>query len=202
VRAPFTGVVIAKAAQVGEIISPLSAGGGFTRTGIGTLVDMDSLEVEVDVNEAYINRVQPGQRVESVLNAYPEWRIPSHVIAIIPTADRSKATVKVRIGLDVKDNRIVPDMGVRVSFLEASPAAGEAHERPRGVLVPATALRKDGDQDVVFVLQGHRAQRRTVTVGGTSGDSRQLLAGVSPGESVIVDGPADLRDGAAVSEAR
>jgi RND family efflux transporter MFP subunit len=202
VRAPFTGVVIAKAAQVGEIISPLSAGGGFTRTGIGTLVDMDSLEVEVDVNEAYINRVQPGQRVESVLNAYPEWRIPSHVIAIIPTADRSKATVKVRIGLDVKDNRIVPDMGVRVSFLEASPAAGEAHERPRGVLVPATALRKDGDQDVVFVLQGHRAQRRTVTVGSTSGDSRQLLAGVSPGESVIVDGPADLRDGAAVSEAR
>jgi RND family efflux transporter MFP subunit len=202
VRAPFTGVVIAKAAQVGEIISPLSAGGGFTRTGIGTLVDMDSLEVEVDVNEAYINRVQPGQRVESVLNAYPEWRIPSHVIAIIPTADRSKATVKVRIGLDVKDNRIVPDMGVRVSFLEASPAAGEAHERARGVLVPATALRKDGDQDVVFVLQGHRAQRRTVTVGSTSGDSRQLLAGVSPGESVIVDGPADLRDGAAVSEAR
>jgi len=156
VRAPFTGVVIAKAAQVGEIISPLSAGGGFTRTGIGTLVDMDSLEVEVDVNEAYINRVQPGQRVESVLNAYPDWRIPSHVIAIIPTADRSKATVKVRIGLDVKDNRIVPDMGVRVSFLEASPAAGEAPERPRGVLVPATALRKEGDQDVVFVLDGHR----------------------------------------------
>ena len=202
VRAPFTGVVIAKAAQVGEIISPLSAGGGFTRTGIGTLVDMDSLEVEVDVNEAYINRVQPGQRVESVLNAYPDWRIPSHVIAIIPTADRSKATVKVRIGLDVKDNRIVPDMGVRVSFLEASAAAGEAHERPRGVLVPATALRKDGDKDVVFVLEGHRAQRRTVTLGGTSGDSRQLLAGVSPGESVIVDGPAGLTDGAAVSEAK
>jgi len=195
--------VIAKAAQVGEIISPLSAGGGFTRTGIGTLVDMDSLEVEVDVNEAYINRVQPGQRVESVLNAYPDWRIPSHVIAIIPTADRSKATVKVRIGLDVKDNRIVPDMGVRVSFLEATPASGEAaHERPRGVLVPASALRKDGDKDVVFVLEGHRAQRRTVTLGGTSGDSRQLLAGVSPGESVIVDGPADLRDGATVSEAK
>jgi RND family efflux transporter MFP subunit len=200
VRAPFTGVVIAKAAQVGEIISPLSAGGGFTRTGIGTLVDMDSLEVEVDVNEAYINRVQPGQRVESVLNAYPDWRIPSHVIAIIPTADRSKATVKVRIGLDVKDNRIVPDMGVRVSFLEASP--GEAHERPRGVLVPAAALRKEGDKDVVFVLEGRHAQRRTVTVGGTSGDSRQLLAGVSPGESVIVDGPAGLSDGAAVSEAK
>jgi RND family efflux transporter MFP subunit len=202
VRAPFTGVVIAKAAQVGEIISPLSAGGGFTRTGIGTLVDMDSLEVEVDVNEAYINRVEPGQRVESVLNAYPDWRIPSHVIAIIPTADRSKATVKVRIGLDVKDNRIVPDMGVRVSFLEAADAARETHERPHGVLVPTGAVRKDGDQDVVFVLQGHRAQRRVVTLGGTSGDSRQLLAGVSPGEAVIVEAPADLKDGAAVSEAK
>jgi RND family efflux transporter MFP subunit len=202
VRAPFTGVVIAKAAQVGEIISPLSAGGGFTRTGIGTLVDMDSLEIEVDVNEAYINRVEPGQRVESVLNAYPNWRIPSHVIAIIPTADRSKATVKVRIGLDVKDNRIVPDMGVRVSFLEAGQAEGETHERTRGVLVPAAAVRKDGEQDVVFVLQGHRAQRRVVTLGGASGDSRQLLAGVNAGEAVIVDGPADLKDAAAVSEAK
>jgi RND family efflux transporter MFP subunit len=202
VRAPFSGVVIAKAAQVGEIISPLSAGGGFTRTGIGTLVDMDSLEVEVDVNEAYINRVEPGQRVESVLNAYPDWRIPSHVIAIIPTADRSKATVKVRIGLDVKDNRIVPDMGVRVSFLEAAKAAAEAHERPRGVLVPAAAVRKDGAEDVVFVLKDHHAQRRAVTLGGTSGDSRQLLGGVTPGDAVIVDAPADLRDGAAVSEAR
>jgi RND family efflux transporter MFP subunit len=202
VRAPFTGVVIAKAAQVGEIISPLSAGGGFTRTGIGTLVDMDSLEVEVDVNEAYINRVEPGQRVESVLNAYPDWRIPSHVIAIIPTADRSKATVKVRIGLDLKDNRIVPDMGVRVSFLDAANAAGGAHEHPHGVLVPAAALRKDGDQDVVFVVQGHRVQRRAVTLGGTSGDARQLLAGVSAGEAVVVEGPADLHDGATISEAK
>jgi RND family efflux transporter MFP subunit len=202
VRAPFTGVVIAKAAQVGEIISPLSAGGGFTRTGIGTLVDMDSLEIEVDVNEAYINRVEPGQRVESVLNAYPDWRIPSHVIAIIPTADRSKATVKVRIGLDVKDKRIVPDMGVRVSFLEAGKAGDEAQQRPRGVLVPASALRKDGEQDIVFVLKGHRAQRRVVSLGGTSGESRQLLAGVSAGEAVIVDAPAALRDDAAVSEAK
>ena len=202
VRAPFTGVVIAKAAQVGEIISPLSAGGGFTRTGIGTLVDMDSLEVEVDVNEAYINRVEPGQRVEAVLNAYPDWRIPSHVIAIIPTADRSKATVKVRIGLDAKDSRIVPDMGVRVSFLEAGKAADRDEQRPRGALVPAAALRKDGDRDIVFVLKGHRAQRRTVTLGGVSGESRQLLAGVSPGEAVIVDAPADLGDDAAVREAK
>src|SRR5215467_2285592 len=141
VRAPFTGVVIAKAAQVGEIISPLSAGGGFTRTGVGTIVDMDSLEIEVGVNEAYINRVEPGQPVESVLNAYPDWRIPSHVIAIIPTADRSKATVKVRIGFDVRDARIVPDMGVRVSFEEKAHPGETAQQRPRGVLVPAGALR-------------------------------------------------------------
>jgi RND family efflux transporter MFP subunit len=195
VRAPFTGVVIAKAAQLGEIVSPFSAGGGFTRTGIGTIVDMDSLEIEVDVNEAYINRVQPGQPVESVLNAYPDWKIPSHVIAIIPTADRSKATVKVRIGLDLKDDRIVPDMGVRVSFLEEHKAAAQTQERPRGVLVPAAAIRKEGDQDVVFVLKERRAQRRKVTLGGAIGDSRQVLAGVSPGEAVIVEAPAGLKDG-------
>ncbi|HJX19663.1 MAG TPA: efflux RND transporter periplasmic adaptor subunit, partial [Steroidobacteraceae bacterium] len=202
VRAPFTGVVIAKAAQVGEIVSPLSAGGGFTRTGIGTIVDMDSLEIEVDVNEAYINRVQPGQPVESVLNAYPDWKIPSHVIAIIPTADRAKATVKVRIGLDVKDGRIVPDMGVRVSFLEDQKPAAQTQQQSRGVLVPAAAIRKEGDQAVVFVLKERRAQRRTVTLGGTIGDSRQVLAGVSPGEAVIVDAPAGLKDDAAATAAK
>lgn len=202
VRAPFSGVVIAKAAQVGEIVSPFSAGGGFTRTGIGTLVDMDSLEVEVDVNEAYINRVQPGQKAESVLNAYPDWRIPSHVIAIIPTADRSKATVKVRVGLDVKDSRIVPDMGVRVSFLEEKPAGNPDTPRPRGVLVPSSALRHDGNEDVVFVVQERRAQRRAVTLGASSGASRQLLSGVSPGEEVILDPPSDLKDGAPVQVAK
>jgi RND family efflux transporter MFP subunit len=200
VHAPFTGVVIAKAAQVGEMVSPLSAGGGFTRTGIGTVVDMDSLEIEVDVNEAYINRVEPGQPVESVLNAYPDWRIPSHVIAIIPTADRSKATVKVRIGFDVKDARIVPDMGVRVSFEEKTLPGQVAQERPRGVLVPAGALHKDGSDDVVFVLKDRRAQRHAVTLGATSGESRVVLAGLSPGESVIVDAPAGLKDDTAVTE--
>ena len=202
VHAPFAGVVIAKAAQVGEMVSPLSAGGGFTRTGIGTVVDMDSLEIEVDVNEAYINRVEPRQPVVSVLNAYPDWRIPSHVIAIIPTADRSKATVKVRIGFDTKDERIVPDMGVRVSFEEKASAGAAPQERPRGVLVPADALRKDGSEDVVFVVKDHRALRRAVTVGGGSGDTRQVLAGLSAGETVIVDAPAGLKDDAAVTEAK
>jgi RND family efflux transporter MFP subunit len=201
VRSPFTGVVIAKAAQVGEIVSPLSAGGGFTRTGIGTLVDMDSLEIEVDVNEAYINRVQPRQPVESVLNAYPDWKIPSHVIAIIPTADRAKATVKVRIGLDLKDDRIVPDMGIRVSFLEERKPVEPDSRPPVGVLVPATALRRDGDRDILFVLKDRKAQRRAVTLGAAFGNSRQIESGVSPGEAVIVDAPAELKDDEAATAA-
>jgi RND family efflux transporter MFP subunit len=198
VRAPFAGVVIAKSAQVGEIVSPLSAGGGFTRTGIGTIVDMDSLEVEVDVNEAYIGRVQPGQAVQSILNAYPDWKIPSHVIAIIPTADRAKATVKVRVGLDLKDARIVPDMGVRVSFLEDSKPGAQDQPRPSGVLIPKDAARSENSQDVVFVFNAGKAQRRTVTLGGTVGESRQVQSGVSAGESVILDPPAGLKDGTAV----
>jgi len=202
VHAPFSGVVIAKAAQVGEIVSPFSAGGGFTRTGVGTIVDMDSLEVEVDVNEAYIGRVVAGRPVEAVLNAYPDWKIPSHVIAIIPTADRSKATVKVRIGLDTKDTRIVPDMGVRVSFLEDKKPEATAQAAPRGVLLPSAALHKDGDKSVVFVLKDKKAQRRTITVGGNVGDSRQVLSGVSAGEQVIVDAPEGLADGAAVEIAK
>ena len=202
VRAPFTGVVIAKSAQVGEIISPFSAGGSFTRTGIGTIVDMDSLEIEVDVNEAYINRVLPGQPVESVLNAYPDWKIPSHVIAIIPTADRSKATVKVRIAIDGKDPRIVPDMGVRVSFLEEKKAATDAQVAPAGVLVPVSAIRTDGAAQVVYVLENDKAQRRSVTLGGTMGEERQVLSGLRAGDTVITDPPAQLKEGTAVSVAK
>jgi RND family efflux transporter MFP subunit len=202
VRAPFAGVVIAKSAQVGEIVSPLSAGGGFTRTGIGTIVDMDSLEVEVDVNEAYIGRVQPGQKVESVLNAYPDWKIPSHVIAIIPTADRAKATVKVRIGLDLKDARIVPDMGVRVSFLEDRKPAAQDQPHPAGVVVPNDALRDESGQEIVFVFNAGRAERRTVTLGGSVGGSRQVERGLSAGESVILDPPPGIKDGSAVMLAK
>ena len=202
VRSPFDGVVIAKSALVGGIVSPLSAGGGFTRTGIGTIVDMDSLEVEVDVNEAYIGRVQPNQAVQSTLNAYPDWKIPSHVIAIIPTADRAKATVKVRIGLDLKDARIVPDMGVRVSFLEEAKSATEGRPRPSGVLVPKEAVHSDNGQDQVFVFSDGKAQRRPVTLGGNVGESRQVRSGVSAGESVILDPPVGLKDGAAITLAK
>ncbi len=120
VRAPFDGVVISKDAQPGEIISPMSAGGGFTRTGIATIVDMDSREIELDVNESFINRVKTDQKTQAVLDAYPDWNIPSHVIKIVPAADRQKATVRVRVGFDQLDPRILPDMGVKVSFLEDS----------------------------------------------------------------------------------
>ena len=195
IRAPFAGVVVAKAAQPGEMISPISAGGGFTRTGIGTIVDMQSLEVQVDVSEAFIGRVAPGQAVEAVLNAYPDWRIPGHVIAIVPTADRSKATVKVRIALDRQDPRIVPEMGVRVAFLEAgATVAAEDAAPPPGVLVPASAL-VDGH---VFVLAGERVERRAVREAG-GGDPRRLLEGVRVGERVVLSPPADLADGDAVS---
>lgn len=192
VRAPFAGVVTAKAAQPGEIVSPLATG-GFTRTGIGTIVDMDSLEIEVDVSEAYIGRVQPRMPVEAVLNAYPDWRIPAEVIAIIPTADRAKATVKVRIALKTRDPRIVPDMGVRVSFLEQDkPVAEQAAPRTQ---VPVAALRKDGEQDIVFALREDKAERRAVRLGPALGENRQVLAGISAGEQVIVEAPPTLKDG-------
>ena len=195
VRAPFDGVVTDKSAQVGEIISPLSAGGGFTRTGVGTIVDMDSLEVDVDVNEAYIGRVKPRMPAEAVLDAYPDWRIPAHVIAIVPAADRGKATVKVRVALEARDARIVPDMGVRVSFLEAKPAV--VTQAPRGVLVPASAIAQRDGHEVVFVVQDGRAQARRVQP-RPMGEQRLLPEGVQPGETVVVSPPAELRDGGAV----
>lgn len=198
VRAPFAGVVTVKAAQPGEIISPLSAGGGFTRTGIGTIVDMDSLEIEVDVNESYIQRVQPGQPVEAVLNAYPDWKVPARVIAIVPAADRAKATVKVRIALLEKDARIVPDMGVRVAFLEERNATPQPVARP-GTLVPAGAVQQGDGQDFVWVVRDGRAMRQDVALGGLSGAQKLVSSGLAPGEQVIVDPPRGLEDGQAVS---
>ena len=194
VRAPFAGVVIAKAAQPGEIVSPLATG-GFTRTGIGTIVDMDSLEVEVEVGESYIGRVQPKMPVEIVLNAYPDWRIPGEVVATIPAADRGKATVKVRVSLKEKDARVVPDMGVRVSFLEAAPAA-DAKEPPRGVRVPAGAItERDGGQ-VAFVLgDDDRVALQPVQTGAGRGDAKVVLSGLAAGQTVVLDPPDTLADG-------
>lgn len=196
IRAPFAGIVVSKNAQPGEMISPVSAGGGFTRTGICTLVDMSSLEIEVDVNEAYINRVFTGQPVVARLDSYPEWPIPCHVIAIIPTADRQRATVAVRIGFEELDPRILPDMGVKVAFQEAD---DEGEERGR-VVVPASALRRQEDRDVVLVVAEGRIERRAVELEETTEDEAFLTAGLSPGEKVVVRGPADLADGDQVRE--
>ena len=195
IRAPFDGVITTKDAQPGEMISPVSAGGGFTRTGIGTIVDMASLEIEIDVNESYINRVEPGQPVEATLDAYPDWKIPCKVIAIIPTADRDKSTVKVRVGFDQLDPRILPDMSVKVAFRDnGGPAAGHA------VIIPKNAVLSRDGRDVVFVVRDGRAERRAVTVSDTQGDDSVLSAGVTAGEKVVVAAPANLQDGMAVKE--
>ena len=200
VRAPFDGVAISKDAQPGEMISPVSAGGGFTRTGICTIVDMSSLEIEVDVSESYINRVRPAQPVEAVLDAYPEWRIPSHVITTVPSADRQKATVRVRIGFDKLDPRMLPDMGVKVSFLDDAPApAAGAQARPR-LLVPKAAVKTADGVTIVFAVQGERAERRAVKTGASDGDQMEIVSGLNAGDRVVVDGPAALADGARVKE--
>jgi HlyD family secretion protein len=194
VRAPFSGVITAKAAQVGEIVSPMATG-GFTRTGVGTIVDMDSLEIEVDVNEAYINRVQANQPATATLDAYPDWEIPAHVIAIIPTADRSKATVKVRVGFEKKDPRILPDMGVRVSF-QSKQSAGEPP--PKGVLIPTSSIVQKDGKNVVFVVDGDRVHSQQVSPGQAFGDLK-LVQEVAPGAHIVRTPPADMGDGARVT---
>jgi RND family efflux transporter MFP subunit len=199
VRAPFSGVVIAKAAQVGEIVSPLSAGGGFTRTGVGTIVDMDSLEIEVDVNESYINRVQSGAPAQAVLDAYQDWTIPARVIAIIPTADRGKATVRVRVGLEQKDPRVLPDMGARVSFMEQV-SAQQASEPPKGVLLPASAIVQRDGKSVVFVIEDLRAKARPVVPGQSRGEFR-LVEGIVETTRVVRSPPAEMNDGTKVEVA-
>jgi RND family efflux transporter MFP subunit len=194
VRAPFTGVVISKDAQPGETVSPMSAGGGFTRTGIATIVDMDSREIEVDVNEAYINRVHDGQKVESILDAYPDWRIPGHVISIVPTADRQKATVRVRIAFDQLDARILPDMGIKVSFYEPATAAAPK----QGAKIPDKALVKDGTATYVWLVRDSTVQKHPVKAGTAAGGEVSILDGLQGGEVVVVDPPARLRDGGPV----
>ena len=191
VRAPFAGIVVSKDAQVGEMVSPVSAGGGFTRTGIATIVDMNSNEIEVDVNEAYIARVVPGQPVTAVLDAYPDWKIPSHVRTVIPTADRQKATVKVRISFDKLDPRILPDMGVKVTFLGEESGAAQAASR---VLVPHDAVHQENGQAVVFLYRDGKVERRAVRVGATEGNDVEVIAGVADGDRLVV-GSEPLKDG-------
>jgi len=197
IRAPFAGIVTSKNAQPGEMISPISAGGGFTRTGICTIVDMESLEIEIDVNESYINRVRAGQAVSATLDAYPDWKIPCKVIAIIPTADRQKSTVKVRVGIDQLDPRILPEMSVKVAFREAG---GTGPLAARTVIVPKSALQQQDGRDVVLVVLNGRAERRAVNVTNSRLDEVVIGAGLAAGERVVLDCPPGLKDGAAVVE--
>jgi len=204
IRAPFAGVAISKDAQPGEMVSPVSAGGGFTRTGISTIVDMASLEVEVDVNEAYIQRVVPGQKVRATLDAYPESPFSAHVITTIPSADREKATVQVRIGFDALDARILPDMGVKVAFLSDPAAGGGAAAAPqRTIQVPRAAIRGSaGSENVLVVTTGGVLERRAVRLSADASDPATVVAGLAAGERVVVEGPADLAAGAEVREAK
>ena len=192
VRAPFSGIVVSKDAQVGEMVSPISAGGGFTRTGIATIVDMNSLEIEVDVNESYIAKVRIGQKVDAVLDAYPDWHIPGSVRTTIPTADRQKATVKVRIAFDRLDPRILPDMGVKVSFLSEEDLSRKVAAQ---ALVPKEAVRDITGKKVVFRVVDNKLEQRTVKLGEERGTDIEIIDGLSSGDAVVVNGPQDMRDG-------
>ncbi len=208
IRAPFSGVALSKDAQPGEMVSPVSAGGGFTRTGISTIVDMSSLEIEVDVNESYINRVTARQPVTAVLDAYPDWQIPGHVITTVPTADRQKATVLVRIGFDrasdagaaattkrgALDPRILPNMGVKVTFLRDDAVKAEAAQGPT-TLVPKAAVRTTGNTSHVFVVRGDAVERRAIQTGGADGDRVEVAAGLSSGDRVVIAPPDSLAEG-------
>jgi RND family efflux transporter MFP subunit len=199
IRSPYTGIVVSKDAQVGEMVSPNSAGGGFTRTGIATIVDMNSNEIEVDVNESYISRVRDGQPVTAILDAYPDWEIPSRVRTIIPSADRQKATVKVRISFLKLDPRILPDMSIKVTFLGAEPDKKSSAAAPAAIVIPKSAVRDDNGGKIVFLVKDDKTERRAVTLGGSRGSDTEVVAGVSAGDTVVVKGPENLRDGQSVA---
>ncbi|MDH3546167.1 MAG: efflux RND transporter periplasmic adaptor subunit, partial [Gammaproteobacteria bacterium] len=185
-------------AQPGEMISPISAGGGFTRTGICTIIDTDSLEIEVDVNEAYIQRVKAGQPVSAILDAYPDWRIPAEVIAIVPTADRQKATVKVRIGLRERDDRVLRDMGVKVAFLGAE-APADATKVSQGVLIAGESLRSDASGDFVWLVRADAVEKQYVEISGQR-DRPQVLVvnGLTVGDTIVRSSAAPLTAGRSI----
>src|SRR5437667_6234176 len=199
IRAPFAGIVVSKDAQVGEMVSPISAGGGFTRTGIATIVDMHSNEIEVDVNESYIAKVAAGQEVTATLDAHPDKPFPANVRTVMPTADRQKATVKVRITITNLEDFILPDMGVKVAFLEDEPRPSADRSKDKGpqavAFIPKGAVRSDSNTSFVFLVRDGKVERRAVSVGIDRGTDVAILAGVTPGGSLVVKGPENLRDG-------
>jgi len=196
VRAPFAGIAVSKDAQPGEMVSPVSAGGGFTRTGISTIVDMTSLEIEVDVNESHIAKIYPGQPADAVLDAYPDWHIPATVRTVIPTADRQKATVKVRLTFDELDPKILPDMGAKVAFQES--ADEQIATELAQVLIPQAAVLERDGRPYVFVVEDSILDRRAVSLGRSVGSDVEVMAGVIAGETIVVSGPDDLKDGDSV----
>jgi len=198
IRAPFSGIAISKDAQAGEMVSPVTAGGGFTRTGICTIVDMNSLEIEVDVNESYISRVSPGQDADAVLDAYPDWHIAARVITLVPTADRQKATVLVRLGFKKLDPRILPDMAIKVTFLREGDDGSGTDARQPVPLVPRPAIKTVGADTFAFVVRGDAVERRAIRVGGTDGDRVEVVAGLQPGDRVVLSPPPNLADQAKV----
>ena len=207
ITAPFAGIAVSKDAQIGEMISPVSAGGGFTRTGVATLVDLHSNEIEVDVSESYIARVTQNQGVNAVLDAYPDVVFPAKVRTVIPTADRQKATVKVRISFTepdhvrlfdpARDPRILPDMGVKVTFLENDKKVIN-EEKHAVATVPQAAVHGNSDSKYVFVVKDDVLERRAVTVGLSRGSDVDIVAGLQPDTAVVVKGPDALRDGQSV----
>ena len=194
IRAPFSGIAISKDAQAGEMVSPVTAGGGFTRTGICTIVDMNSLEIEVDVNESYISRVNAGQDADAVLDAYPDWHIPARVITLVPTADRQKATVLVRLAFKKLEPRILPDMAIKVTFLREGDDSTATDGKQPVPLIPRPAIKTVGADNFAFVVRGDAVERRAIRLGGTDGDRVEVLAGLQPGDRVVLSPPPELVD--------
>ncbi len=197
VRAPFSGTVLRKEAEVGEVVAP-SVGGGLTRGAVVTMADLATLEVEVDVNEAYIARVHSGQQARITLDAYPDTAFRGAVRQIIPTADRQRATVQVKVSILDRDPRILTEMGAKVEFLETprAAAAGSAQpvERPR-IIVPADAVRSENGRDVVWIVRDGRLQRRDVDAGPVSGNFREIRSGLAGGEQLLVGGIETPKEG-------
>jgi RND family efflux transporter MFP subunit len=197
VRAPFDGTVLRKDAEVGEIVAPASAGGGLTRTAIVTMADLGTLEVEVDVNEAYIAQIHNQQAAHITLDAYPDTSFVGRVRQVVPTADRQKATVQVKVSILDRDPRILPEMGAKVVFLRAG-AGAPLTVAARRVTVPVGAVVTSGDGSKVWVLEDGKVSARAVEVGPAHGDQVEIRKGLAGGESVVVDPPAGLKNGARV----
>ncbi len=198
IRAPFSGTVLRKDAEVGEVVAPVASGGGFTRGAVVTMADLESLEVEVDVNEAYIAQIRSDQQARIILDAYPTVAFGGAVRQIVPTADRQKATVQVKVSILDSDPRILPEMGARVEFRETEDSTSNKNASPR-VFVPAEVVQNIGGETIVWVVRNGTLNRTTVDAGPVSGGRREILSGLSGSEQVVLNPPDALQDGANVN---